>query len=351
MYRREADGTIVDSDGKIIYFSLERFINDICIGNKCFICGIDPSEAEFNDEHAIPKWLLRKHDLFDKWLELPNKTSIRYGSLVVPCCKNCNSKMGDVFEKPIENLFAKLQSDPTFVLTLDDLYKLFIWFNLVFLKVHLKDKQLPLDRKNPNNADRIFDIYDWSKLHHIHCIARSLYTKAVLGPHSLGSFLLLRVKNTYGNYHFKYADHPLARTLLIRSNNLAFCIGLLDSGMGVNYLQKQFPNFNQLQGCSQIQTLEIYTRLSFINMILKYAPIYVDDRISPKGEYKLVTYMPDFIDFEDFKIEDLGEMLSNICSPYIPLEIANYGELSNNVKSGNYTFLFDESGKFITNSI
>lgn len=43
------DGSIIDSKGKVIFFSTERFINDICLGDCCFICGAKPSEQEFNE--------------------------------------------------------------------------------------------------------------------------------------------------------------------------------------------------------------------------------------------------------------------------------------------------------------
>jgi hypothetical protein len=39
MFIQTSDGSIEDIDGKIIYFSLNRFIRDICQGNCCFICG------------------------------------------------------------------------------------------------------------------------------------------------------------------------------------------------------------------------------------------------------------------------------------------------------------------------
>jgi hypothetical protein len=37
---KTADGSIKDSDGKIIFFSFDRFMSDIVLGNCCFICPV-----------------------------------------------------------------------------------------------------------------------------------------------------------------------------------------------------------------------------------------------------------------------------------------------------------------------
>ena len=66
------DGSVEDTDGNIVFFSMERFVSDICEGNCCFMCGASPNEKEFNEEHIIPKWLLRKLDIFGLSITLPN---------------------------------------------------------------------------------------------------------------------------------------------------------------------------------------------------------------------------------------------------------------------------------------
>jgi hypothetical protein len=39
------DGSIIDRVGKVIFFSAQRFVDDICLGNCCFICGPDRHSA------------------------------------------------------------------------------------------------------------------------------------------------------------------------------------------------------------------------------------------------------------------------------------------------------------------
>ena len=99
------DGSVIDESGRVLYFSVERFIKDICDGDCCFVCGVSPSQAEFNDEHILPQWILRKFDLFGKRIGLPNDSHFRYGSYTIPCCEACNSQMARTFETPLSRLF------------------------------------------------------------------------------------------------------------------------------------------------------------------------------------------------------------------------------------------------------
>lgn len=75
---RTQDGSIVASDGRVLFFSAERFAKDICEGNCCFICGADPADTAFNDEHILPNWLLRRYKLHALEIGLPNGRTLRY---------------------------------------------------------------------------------------------------------------------------------------------------------------------------------------------------------------------------------------------------------------------------------
>ena len=57
---KTADGSIVDSEGKVVFFSFDRFMSDIVRGNCCFICGVSPEAAAFNDEHRASRLATKK---------------------------------------------------------------------------------------------------------------------------------------------------------------------------------------------------------------------------------------------------------------------------------------------------
>jgi hypothetical protein len=90
------DGSIVNRAGKVIFFSTQRFVDDICLGDCCFICGARPEDKPFNNEHILPEWLLRRYDLFSRTITLPNDRTFRYDRYTVPCCVDCNKLMGKV---------------------------------------------------------------------------------------------------------------------------------------------------------------------------------------------------------------------------------------------------------------
>jgi hypothetical protein len=83
MFRVTQDSSVLDRDGRIIFFSLERFISDIANGDCCFICGVQRGAFPFNDEHVIPDWILRRFGLHGRRIQIPNLTGFRYGELTV----------------------------------------------------------------------------------------------------------------------------------------------------------------------------------------------------------------------------------------------------------------------------
>src|SRR2546426_9896932 len=106
MLAQTSDGSIEDH-GKVVYFSSDRFMAEIALGNNCFICGTSPNRTPFNDEHVLPDWILRRYSLYDRVIHIPNGTQYRYRNLKIPCCVKCNSLMGKVFETPLRDMFHK----------------------------------------------------------------------------------------------------------------------------------------------------------------------------------------------------------------------------------------------------
>ena len=103
-WHKTSDGSFLDHSGKVLFFSKDRFVNDICLGRCCFICGAQPGSKVFNDEHVIPEWVLRKFNLFNRAITLPNGGTVKYGRFKVPCCQDCNSLMGRQIEERISKV-------------------------------------------------------------------------------------------------------------------------------------------------------------------------------------------------------------------------------------------------------
>lgn len=57
------DIDVIDPSGKVLFFSIGRFMDSVAGENVCFICGADPNSVTFNYEHVIPDWILTEYNL------------------------------------------------------------------------------------------------------------------------------------------------------------------------------------------------------------------------------------------------------------------------------------------------
>jgi hypothetical protein len=132
----------LDDQGKVLFYGADRFLRDIVNGHCCFICGALPGSVMFNDEHVIPDWILRRFRLHDKRIVVSGGSEFAYGQYRVACCAACNSRMGEVIEKPVAELFSCGYKALIEYVRGEGPLLLFTWLNLIFLKTHLKSRAL-----------------------------------------------------------------------------------------------------------------------------------------------------------------------------------------------------------------
>jgi hypothetical protein len=137
------DGSLL-RNGKVLYFSYNRFVRDVVQGGRCFMCGANPELVQFNDEHVLPDWILRRYGLHDREIVLPNFRRLRYGHFKIPCCESCNGMLGERIERPVREMPNGGYSDFTRDFVANGPYALFCWMCLIFLKTHLKDTGLAM---------------------------------------------------------------------------------------------------------------------------------------------------------------------------------------------------------------
>jgi hypothetical protein len=234
MFHVSSDGSVVDARGKIIFFSLERFISDIANGDCCFICGAQRNAVQFNDEHVISDWILRRFGLHSRHIEIPNRTGFRYGELSVPCCVMCNAEMGRQFEQPMSRLFTDGFDAVSQELNYHGPWHLFSWMALIFLKAHLKDKYLNYHRDRRKGDMKIAELHSWEELHHLHCVIRAFCSGAALDKEVLGSFLVLPAKVRPHFEGFDFIDLSVAQTMLLAIADVAIIAVFNDSQAGMS---------------------------------------------------------------------------------------------------------------------
>ena len=45
----QRDMTLVSHDGHILLMSCKQFVDEIVLGDACFVCGVSPRDKPFND--------------------------------------------------------------------------------------------------------------------------------------------------------------------------------------------------------------------------------------------------------------------------------------------------------------
>lgn len=346
MYTITGDGSVLDSDGKVVLFSLERFVKDICEGDCCFICGVSPSDAQFNNEHILPEWILKKYDLYHKAINLPNKTTFKYAQYKISCCQNCNSLMGKIFEKPIRELVEKGYNSFTEYIENKGFAFLLRWLAIIFIKTHLKDKNLRINRDARENSGNIADSYNWEELYHIHCVARSFYTQCFLDSKIQGTLYILPAKISDEFEEFDYIDLYAAKTMLLRLGDIAI-IHVIDDSCAVMNLY--FETIKKItHPLSHLQLRELFATFAHANIELVDRPNFYSEFNRASETCNIMADIPSKMVFSDFDLEKYGVIMHYCFKDFIEtIPPAEREIVELHIKRGNYTFLFDEDGNFV----
>jgi hypothetical protein len=344
MYMRTEDGTMIDPDDRIIAFSIERFVCDICADGCCFICGALPGSKDFNDEHVIPKWLLRRHHLFDDEITLPNGSNVRYGRYTLPCCVDCNSALGREIEVPVSEIISGGYDAVAEHLRQEGPALLFRWMALVYLKTHLRDTTQRWHRDPRKGTHVIGDIYDWETLHHVHCIARTALTGVGLGRGAIGTLTVLPALALPGEGAFDYGDLYLARTFFLRSGDLAVLAVLNDAGAGLIARRNLLGALTGPLITPQLR--EVLANFAFVNLHLKERPRFAT---MPTGKgFEIQAELPAIVDIDLEARPTAGEMTAQLSSSFIrgstPEE---HQQILDEFQRGERSFLFDAEGNFV----
>jgi hypothetical protein len=347
---RHSDGSVEDNEGRIIFFGMDRFVSDICEGDCCFMCGASPKEKEFNDEHIIPKWILRKLDMYKLSITLPNDARVRYDQYTVPCCKECNTYLGAEFEKEIQVVVEGGLDSVNSYISEKGPWRIFLWLSLIFFKTHLKDSYLRKHLDRRKGEEKISSDYDWRLLHHIHCMVRAIQNGVSISNECLGTIMVLPAKKAEHIEKSDYRDVYAANTILLKVDDIAFLAVLDDSCAAMNFFSE---HLKRIKGpLSPLQLREVLSHLTLLNLKLKRRPSYHTSFDATSGEIFIDAELPERMELEEHSREELGEILYSNVSDYVnKLPTPDKNFTKENVVRGAYHFLFDEKGDFMFNSM
>ena len=337
------------SERKVIFFSFNDFYDDIICKDSCFICGYELNNENSTNEHIIPKWVIKRFDLYNKNITLPNGALQQYSKYTTPCCKDCNKELGEKVENPISkllknnyaSLISKLKTSSSYY---QDIFK---WICLIFLKTHLKDRQYNQTLDFRKNDGKISDIYNWNFFHHVHCMSRVHHTNALVDTNVYGSLLILPVITYSEIESFDYIDNHSANTAMIQIGDFCIIAVLNDSCAVQSLFQSYIQKINGRLNRQQI--IEIFVHFSYLNLNLKNRSIYKSTITNL--EYKIIAEVPEIIELyeKEFEKVKIGDLMYNYLHKSIPENISNREELITELKEGKRQFLFDNEGNFLQN--
>ncbi len=334
-----------------IFVSLDDFKNKvICSSDYCFICLESRSVKDFNDEHILPKWILKYFKLFNKRINLPNNSQFTYGKYVIPCCADCNSSLSTEYENPISELLKQpfeviieqIRKDKKL------LNKLYHWLSLIFIKTHIKTTLLN-KFQNPNLGEgKIGDDIEWNYLHHIYLMSRVHYTNAVVNDDVYGSILILKAINDSSVDDFDYVDSSVSKCVLLKINDFCIISCFDDGKAGVSFLSGTVEQFKE--NLHPLQLREVLAHLSYINVNLAERPVF---QSKYNAEHQIIeanypSSSPQLIDREKQQFQ-IGDFLEVFAKSYFPKD-KNSEILLREIKNGTRGYLFDSKGEFFNMS-
>jgi len=343
-----ADQSILDDDGRVPYFSAERFLREIVETENCFLCARSPEETAFNDEHVIPDWILRKFGMENERINLPGEGSgVRYSQYKVPCCKECNTLLGETLENPVAKMVAGGYEAVVRHLREQGPRLLFVWMNLIFLKTHLKDRKHRMFRDERKPRAMLSELVEWPEMHPIHCVVRTVATGAQLEPEAFGSLLVWRAASESPLGDYDYADYYPGQAMMVRLGEIVLFAVLNDAGLVLSAFAEPLKLITG--PLSALQCREQLAHLAYANTLIAERPVF-HTRLGAGG-MTIGADMPSNLRTGRFEPEQFGKILGDLFQPmWKDLPIANKEAKWEQLRAGRLTFLFGADGAFVKNA-
>ncbi|MCK5616061.1 hypothetical protein KAR91_80100 [Candidatus Pacearchaeota archaeon] len=348
------DGSWVDTSGNIYFFSIKRFIDDVLKGNNCYLCGKPIPESDLTQEHILPKWLLRLHDLHNAKINLPSQYRRKYARHKIPCCLKCNKHMGEELEQPI-SIAVKSGAKALADYMEENYLYVFVWLCNIFFKHLYSTIKENIGKKTGDLEMSPEEACCYEELHHMHCLARSVLTRCEISNEAFGAMFVIQVHDpSFYSKSFDFLALHDEHTIMISSGDTAI-IGVLDDSRAT------YPTFHAKleefdNSLSYLQIREVLAQMSDMNNRLKTRPSYVScfgnaTKYNPSGLVIHANLSKSYPELIEFNQKDYGDLLYFCLKDCLVLYSNNdIDNIIEDVKSGKWTFLFDNNGNLIKQS-
>ncbi len=257
---------------------MESFLKKHLNNNHCFLCGTSLTSKTRSDEHIIPAWLQKEHNLRDSRLTLLNHTSIPYRKLVIPCCTTCNNEPLSTMEKDVSRLLSGTFRKPT----PHEEFRLFQWCSKILYGLLHREMMLLADQRN-NLAGSIVRksfLENLTTFHHFMTSIRRPFSFVDFVPYSLFTVETLTFDDPKRN--FDYLDFIVigpkggltaVLVLAIRVQNFGVICIHNDNGYQKAHFQEEFDRYLGIP-LHPIQFLELACKAAYKHSLLSFIPQY-----------------------------------------------------------------------------
>jgi len=281
-------------------------------------------------------------------ITLPNETPFSYEKYTVPCCEDCNSLLGKNVEEKVKRLVSEGQQAIYEHLKAEGPFLLFTWMGLIFLKTHLKDKNLRWNQDFRAPGHKIADLYNWEEFYNLHTIIRAGYVGSDVAGKVLGSFCVLPTKSVFAAGEFDFGDLTAGQTLMLRMGEFAFIAVFNDSCGAMNAANERLV---RIEGpLSELQIREVMVELAFMNLTLKKRPVFSSHLDFVNEQHRIEAEVPKFVELDQIDLDLRGRLLYSATKHLLeamsaPTEIKE--RTIESVRSGAASFLYGDYGNFI----
>jgi hypothetical protein len=345
------DGSIISKDGRTLFYSWPRFVEEICKGDNCFICGSTSREVRFSREHILPDWLLHQFKLHGKTVNLPNGNEHRYGTYTLPCCVECNSQLGEEYEVPISQAVSLGFDGVHALVEREGTGRLFVWMASIFLKLHLKDEHLRMHLDHRLGDASIAADYEWVLFHHLHCLVRALHTGAQIDHRVLGSLVIMGLTSPpNGDEGFDLVSITAGHALYLRLGEVALFAVFNDSGAS---LQGLSDVVSRIEGpLNPLQAREFIAELAACNLHLENRPRFLTTVTRDSSEQVRIEALVDPTSGPRFAPKDhalVGHFKFDVLNYWVDrMIVPSSGESPADLLRQNaISLIFDDDGQFI----
>ncbi len=334
-------------DNKVLFFGFKDFKDKIINGNSCFICGAAAGTKIFNNEHVIPDWILRRFELYEKHLILPNNRQIKYSNYTVPCCQDCNSELGTKIEIPVSEFLKNPYDKIVEELTKSDTYYISIlnWISLLYFKTHYKDTKLLMEMDRRISSGKIGDYHYWEDLHHVHCMARISYTNAKVSEEVYGTLLVFK-SIMDSQRTFDYIDSLAGQAVMIQIGETYFIAVLNDCHICTSAFAEYLAKIKGRLTPYQIR--DLFARIVHISVNIKSRPVFKSD-IGRNG-YEISASVPEKIEYftGENELINYDELLHFYIEKLMVKEVPNRDHILDLIRAGKMQYLFNEKLEFLS---